>query len=134
VAGKRLGPNGHVKVASGVASKRPRTNRHVILTGSIGSKRIGTHGGIVDPSAGIDTVQRGRSHSCVSTPRTRAWAVLCFERRRKRKPGKCKRRESKINEFRYSFHMILSGVRANHSPTGLPYGKRVRWSSRGATD
>src|SRR4029453_7470680 len=86
--GERLSPNGHVKVASRVAAKRPRTNRHVILPAGIGSKRIGTHGGIVDPSGGIDTVQRSFSPSCVSPPRTRAVAVLCFERRRKRKPGK----------------------------------------------
>ena len=57
VVAERLRPNGHVKVASGVAGKRPRTNRHVILAGSIVSKRIGTHGGIVDPHGGVDVVQ-----------------------------------------------------------------------------
>ena len=57
VIGKRLRPNGHVKVASGVAGKRPSTNRHVIKAGSIVSKRVGTHGGIVDPHGGVDVVQ-----------------------------------------------------------------------------
>ena len=68
VVPERLRPNGHVKVASGVALKRPRTNRHVKSAGGIVSKRTGTHGGIVDPSAGNDTVQRVYSQSCVSTP------------------------------------------------------------------
>ena len=54
---ERLRPNGHVKVASGVAGKRPSTNRHVIKAGSIVSKRVGTHGGIVDPHGGVDVVQ-----------------------------------------------------------------------------
>jgi hypothetical protein len=46
--------------------------------------------------------------------------VLCLQYRRKRKAGECKRRESKITEFRYSFHMIFSIVRASHSLTGYP--------------
>ena len=62
VVAERLRPNGHVKVASGVAGKRRRTNRHVIDAGSIVSKRIGTHGGIVDPHGGVDVVQ------CVNRP------------------------------------------------------------------
>jgi len=41
VVSERLRPNGHVKVASGVAGKRPSTNRHVIKAGSIVSKRVG---------------------------------------------------------------------------------------------
>ena len=57
VVSERLRPNGHVKVASGVALKRPRTNRHIIIASSIVSERIGTHGGIVDPHGGVDVVQ-----------------------------------------------------------------------------
>ena len=57
VVPERLRPNGHVKVASGVAEERARTNRHVSRAGSVVSKRIGTHGGIVEPHGGVDVVQ-----------------------------------------------------------------------------
>ena len=67
VLAERLRPNGHVKVASGVVGKRPRTNRHVVKTVSIVSKRIKTHGGIVDPTAGL-TLSSALTPSAVFPP------------------------------------------------------------------
>ena len=69
---ERLRPNGHVKVASGVVGKRPRTNRHVIIAGSIVSKRIETHGGIVDPPAGL-TLSSALTPSAVFPPAPHAF-------------------------------------------------------------
>jgi len=54
VVGKRLRPNGHVKVASTVAGKRQSTNPRVITAGSIVTKRTSTHGGIVDPAGEVE--------------------------------------------------------------------------------
>jgi len=109
---ERLRSNGHVKVAAHVSAKCATTNRDVISAVSSTRKRIFTHGGIVDPSG--DRVQRAVSHTCVSTPGTRAWAIDCFERRRKRKPGEpnchCKKTATQwraVNGTYQTFHFFV---------------------------